>query len=91
MAFWARCSDVVGECLSRKGCWRGARPLGPRLMVLIDERSSLWTDYYRLAERVTALAHATYQRGGLPRVSWGYLILRRASRLDAFSAYHFPT
>ena len=41
------------------------------------------------------LTHTAYQAGGLPAVLLSYemgdLILRRASRLDAFSAYPIPT
>ena len=37
------------------------------------------------------LTYPAYQRGSLPRVSWGALIFGRASRLDAFSVYPCPT
>ena len=49
------------------------------------------TYQYQLATRITALPHLTYQPCGLQGVllsyDMGYLILRRVSRLDAFSVY----
>ena len=54
--------------------------------------SAVWD---RSAPRLAALPRPTHQPGGLPGAlparGWGILILKRASRLDAFSGYHFPT
>ena len=45
--------------------------------------------------RITTLTHAAYQPGSLPGTllayAMGYLILRLASRLDAFSVYPIRT
>ena len=43
----------------------------------------------RLGYAVTSFTPAAYQRGSLPRPSYGSLILRLVSHLDAFSAYLF--
>ena len=40
---------------------------------------------------VAVFTPAPYRRGSLPRPFGGVLILRMASRLDAFSAYPHPT
>ena len=40
---------------------------------------------------ITALTPVAYQRRSLRRPSWGYLILRLASYLDAFSTYPIQT
>ena len=67
-------------------------PLVSRGRVCVASLSAVWD---RSAPRLAALPRPTHQPGGLPGAlparGWGILILKRASRLDAFSGYHFPT
>ena len=77
---WTRAPAVTGPPPSSWGGVRGA------------SLSAVWD---RSAPRLAALPRPTHQPGGLPGAlparGWGILILKRASRLDAFSGYHFPT
>ena len=77
---WTRAPAVTGPPPLRGGGVRGA------------SLSAVWD---RSAPRLAALPRPTHQPGGLPGAlparGWGILILKRASRLDAFSGYHFPT
>ena len=87
------CPCVQNNTVDASTSSHGPRsPLVSRGRVCVASLSAVWD---RSAPRLAALPRPTHQPGGLPGAlparGWGILILKRASRLDAFSGYHFPT